>query len=93
MEAGIRTVKVPGGTKVIRAVCPGALCKMNGEVPGHTTAQDWSQGFALVYSDSKGDNIMPIEITNDRAVVAGQVFYKNESYLELLQEDLPHWRF
>lgn len=93
LDAGIRTVKVEGGTGVIRAVCPGALCKMDGSVPGHTTAQDWSQGFALVYSDSKGDNIMPIEISDNRAMVAGKPFQKNESYLELLQQDLAHWRF
>ncbi|MCK5613036.1 hypothetical protein KAR91_64785 [Candidatus Pacearchaeota archaeon] len=93
MEMGIRTIKVKGGTQVIKAVCPGALCMMDGTVPGHTTSQDWSQGFGMVYNDTKGHNIIPVEINNDRAVFGGKIYHKNYDYLEALQQDLTHWRF
>ena len=90
MEVVIKSRKVRGGNDFIRAVCFGALCKTDGTVPGHTTAQNWSKGFGIVFSDSDGDNITPVEIKNKRAVFPGHI-YKEIDFTPKMRQDLGHW--
>lgn len=92
-EWGIESVLGRFGPEVHRAICPGALCRMDGTVPGHVSAQDWSQGFAVVYHDTDGFNITPVEISEDRAIYGSLSYRKNWEYEELLRDDLSHWRY
>jgi len=92
MEFGIKTINTRKGTQVVRAVSPGCVCKIDGTVPGNVASQNWSQGFALVYSDEDGDNIVPIEVVNEKAQVEG-ISYKasDTEYINILRKDLGHW--
>lgn len=90
-EVVVKSRKVRGGIDHIRAVCFGALCMMDGTVPGHTSAQNWSKGFGIVFSDSEGDNIVPIEIKNKRAVFPGHI-YQEVDFLPVIRRDLSHWK-
>ena len=90
-EYVVRTRKASGGMQTTRAVCPGCLCKTDGTVPGHTTAQNWTQGFAVVYSDSSGDHIENVEIECGRAVFQGKV-YKAYDPTPDIKKDLGVWK-
>jgi len=92
MEFGIKTITTRKGVEVVRAVSPGCVCRIDGTVPGHVKSQNWSNGFAMVYSYKDGDNIVPIEVVNGRAQVEGISYRAEEQdYTELLRKDLGHW--
>lgn len=81
--------------KPIQAVCPGCLCRLTGEVPGHDPKrQDWAHGVAIIYSDeSTGfwDSDL-VKIFDGRAIVNG-VVVQGEDYTEELREVYPEYGY
>lgn len=58
--------------KTIFSMCPGAVCRMDGVVPGSTTKSNWNQGVAVIVR--KGDeliNVIHCPIEN------GKLFYND----------------
>lgn len=55
---------------------PGALCKIDGSVPGAVSVPDWQQGFGIVTydPDSTYHNITPIIIENGKASFRGKLY-------------------
>lgn len=65
VDMSYRTHRVRGGSEQVMAACPGAMCKLDGSVPGYgsgfdahgtavVTADPWQHGFAVVTYEETG---------------------------------------
>jgi len=81
-ESLTRTRHTRKGPSIIRAMCPGCGCRLDGEVPGHTLSQNWSQGLGIAHYDSGSYN--SIELVD---VKKGMLIYGGKQYFSLLDMD------
>jgi len=73
-EIAIRTIHTRDRSRVLEAICPGALCKVDGTVPGHTGKQQWSQGFAVAHHNYDGNyDVETIDVRDGKAWLGGQL--------------------
>ena len=81
-ESLTRTRHTRNGASIIKAVCPGCGCRLDGEVPGHTLSQNWSQGLAVAYyDDGVYSSIHSIDVKD------GMLVYGGKEYFSLLDMD------
>lgn len=81
-ESLTRTRHTRNGSSIIKAVCPGCGCRLDGEVPGHTLSQNWSQGLAVAYyDDGVYSSIHSIDVKD------GKLVYGGKQYFSLLDMD------
>ena len=81
-ESLTRTRHTRKGSSIIRAMCPGCGCRLDGEVPGHTLSQNWSHGLGIAHYDSGSYN--SIELID---VKKGTLIYGGKQYFSLLDMD------
>jgi hypothetical protein len=91
MELAVKTIPHRGGGRTVTAMSPGCLCKTDGTVPGSSARAQWQQGLAIVWYNETESYIQPVEITNGRAVVGGEMI-EACSYTEQLKQDTK-WAF
>lgn len=88
-----RTMYGSGDPKVISAICPGFLGRLDGEVPGRKNNQNWSQGMLVVYHTDEINNMIHIPIRGGKAVFDGYVVH-GEDWSDKIRRDLgDRWRF
>ena len=79
-----KTLWYHGESKVVQAFCPGAVCKIDGTVPGSEEEATWQQGVAFIEYDDYGHNIDFVGINNGSAYYRGKHFlwedYRNKLY-------------
>ena len=73
-EMATRIVRTRGEDKLLWALCPDCLCRLDYVVPGHQLGQNWNQGIAEIIWD--GENVSPalIPIHQGKAIYQGLVF-------------------
>ncbi len=87
VESHSKTIQVAGGSKIITAMSPGCLCRLDEAVPGFAgKPKNWQQGFGLVHKDEHGVAVTSIPILAGRAVLNQKVFV-GEDYTDKLVED------
>jgi hypothetical protein len=84
-----KIVRMRGEDKLIWALCPGALCRMDYVVPGHQLGQAWNQGIAEIIWD--GETVSPalIPIHQGKAIYQGLVF-EGDDRVEDLNADITN---
>ena len=76
------------GSSVIVAACSGCGCRLDGEVPGHTLSQNWSQGVTKVYYDNDMySSINLIDVQNGKIVDADKLYESNLN-MDALREEV-----
>lgn len=90
-EMSCKTIGTSGGMKTFAAFSPGTLARLDGIVPSVRAQEDWQQGFAMVYYDDHGFNIVPTSIDNGRCIYDGKVFTGQE-YVDRLDKETG-WKF
>ncbi len=83
VESHSKTVQTAKGQKIITAMSPGCLCRLDGVVPAFAGKPlNWQQGFGLVHKNGKDVTITAIPILNGKAVLNQKVLtgkdYKKE---------------
>lgn len=87
VESHSKTIQVAEGSKIITAMSPGCLCRLDDAVPGFAgKPKNWQQGFGLVHKDDKGVAVTSVPILNGRAILNQKVFV-GEDYTSKLSED------
>lgn len=76
VELAQRRVRSPNGPKMITAMSPGCLCRVDGAVPGVTKTPDWHHGVGLAYYDeeTKIEHMHVLQIFDGRLIFNGQIF-------------------
>lgn len=92
IEMVARQVRTRAGSRTVKTLCPGCVCRTDGAVPGSSRNANWQQGFAVV--DYTGDDWAPtfVEIRAGRAVFDGRVWV-GEDGIDALRADLPEWNW
>ena len=72
--------------KVIRAVCPGCLCHVDGRIPPVGRQTRWTNGFAVLWYDDKSEFIDTVPIVDNQAVYHGKSFKADSYYKEMIKE-------
>jgi hypothetical protein len=82
-----------GKMGTITTMCPGCLCRVDGEVPGHQRGQHWQQGFGTVVYEETGDlmTMYATPLRDGRAVWEGQVL-EGRDQINALRRDTG-WKF
>jgi hypothetical protein len=81
-ESLTRTRHTRKGASIIRAMCPGCGCRLDGEVPGHTLSQNWSHGLGIAHYDSSSySSVELVDVKN------GTLIYGGKQYFSLLDMD------
>lgn len=92
IERSTRTINERGGAKIITALSPGCLCRVDGVVPGHRLDQNWQQGLAVAHYTPDGWHaIETISIESGEAVWAGRVYTGDDSIDDLVED--TRWQF
>jgi hypothetical protein len=86
-EMATKIVRQGGKDRLIWALCPGALCRLDYVVPGHTLGQSWNQGIAEIVWDEEDVYPALIPIHQGRAIYQGLVF-EGSNRLQDLNEDI-----
>lgn len=72
--------------RVIRAVCPGCLCHVDGRVPPVGRQTRWTNGFAVLWYDDDTSYIDTVSIQDGKAVYHGKVFQEDSYYKKMIEE-------
>jgi len=92
IERATRTLDERDGSRVISAVSPGCLCRVDWTVPGHARGQNWQQGLSVAHYKPDGWHaIETINIDEGSAVWAGNV-YQSQDLLDQIRTDTG-WDF
>lgn len=84
VETAQRTLHGPGGRRVVTAMSPGSLCRVDGSVPGVSTRPDWQQGVGVAVQDETGhDHLVALPIVDGRVAWAGEVLQGAERVDEI----------
>lgn len=70
-ELVARRMKTHDGDVVYSAFCPGAVCHIDGRVPGSKSGDQWQQGIAVIEYTETEENIVPIAISDGRMIYNG----------------------
>lgn len=73
-----RRMKTHDGDLVYTAFCPGAVCHIDGRVPGSKSTDQWQQGLAVIEYTEHEENIIPIAIQDGRAIYNGKQWQARE---------------
>ena len=71
-EYACRTIHDTKGHRVIFAVSPGTLCRVDGAVPAASKRVDWQQGLAILVNDGNRTSCQLIPIDDGIAYIHGQ---------------------
>ena len=73
LELAQRRIQTPTGSRIITAMSPGCLCRVDGAVP-HAAGEplDWQQGLGLMYTGASEPALQLIPIHEGEAVVHGR---------------------
>lgn len=74
LEQAARTIYGRHGSRVVKSISLGTLCRTDGTVPGKKERVDWQQGFGIAHYDDECSDVTPISISNGRAIVLGEMF-------------------
>ena len=72
--------------------CPGALCRIDGTVPGSSIRHNWRQGIGVVDWSGRNVNITHIPINGGRAIWDSRV-YEARDRRDNLRADLSKWNW
>jgi len=78
-------------TEIFQVFSPGTLARIDGIVPSRKGKDNWQQGISFVEYTEDYFNILPISITNGKAIFNG-ILYEGEEYKEALRKDTK-WNF
>lgn len=70
-ESVTRRLKTNGEDLIYTAFCPGCACRIDGAVPGSKSDQQWQNGIAIIEYTEKGENIIPISISQGKMIYNG----------------------
>ena len=74
LEMASKNINSWAGHHVVRAVCGGCLCKLDGTVPGSNRNSQWQNGIVeIIHDDDTAYAINPILIENGSAVYNGNI--------------------
>lgn len=85
-ESASATHYIRDGVFHIRAYSFGAMCHLDGRVPGRQKKQDWTQGIGLVEYDAEGFTPHPIPIEAGRAIFWGARYTARERKADIERE-------
>jgi hypothetical protein len=94
-ETSTKVIKLRNRRYPIQAICPGCLCKTNGEVPGHNRkTTHWVQGIGEVFVDED----QWLFNYNGTIIHEGQAFYRGTLFtardrVEEIRATYPGWGF
>lgn len=72
LELAQRRIDTPAGAKVITAMSPGCLCRVDGVVPAATgDTLDWQHGLGLMYASRLGVHLQLAPILDGVTVIEG----------------------
>ena len=92
LEMASKSIESWGGRKVVRAVCGGCLCKLDGTVPGSTRNSQWQNGIVEIIHDNEAAYaINPILIENGGAVYNSKVVLGSEVTIQQAQKVLRNF--
>lgn len=72
--------------KIIRAVCPGCLCHVDGRVPPVGRQTRWTNGFSVLWYDNDDNFIDTVSIENNKANYHGKLFKTDSYYKNMMKE-------
>ena len=79
LEMASKNVESWSGNKVVRAVCSGCLCRLDGTVPGSNRHSQWQNGVAeIIHDNETAYAINPILIENGNAIYNGEMISGSE---------------
>lgn len=82
LEMASKNVESWSGCKVVRAVCAGCLCRLDGTVPGSGRNSQWQNGMVeIIHGIESAHAINQILIENNAAVYNGQLVTKDDSVI------------
>ena len=67
-ESVTRRLKTHEGDLIYSAFCPGCACRIDGNVPGSKSGDQWQNGIAIIEYTKDSENIIPIEISDGRMI-------------------------
>lgn len=74
LEMASKNVESWAGRRVVRAVCAGCLCKLDGTVPGSSRNSQWQNGIVeIIHDDEFAYAINPILIEGGSAIYNGEI--------------------
>jgi hypothetical protein len=84
-EYACKTIQGSGGNKIIEAMSPGCLCRLDGAVPhaAGSSVLDWQQGLGVVYKNVDMVHMNVLPIVNNQMVIHGKVFIGEDRIGEL----------
>jgi hypothetical protein len=87
-EYAARAIEYAGGQKVISAMSPGCLCRVDGAVPHNAGSSilDWQQGLGLVYKFGEQLSMQVVPIDKGRMVLHGKT-YTGVDHADLLRTE------
>lgn len=87
-EYAARAIEYAGGQKVISAMSPGCLCRVDGAVPHNAGSSllDWQQGLGVVYKFGEQLSMQVVPIDRGKMVLHGKT-YTGVDHSALLREE------
>ena len=75
-EMASKTVWGPKGRRLISAMSPGCLCRVDGAVPGVSSRPDWQQGFGVItrHRETGATTMHPVQIHDGIAMYGGKTY-------------------
>ena len=86
-EYACKTIQNSGGTKIIEAMSPGCLCRLDGAVPhaAGSSVLNWQQGLGLVHKNQDKLHMHVLPIVDNQIVIHGKAFTGEDRIDELRQ--------
>ena len=87
VESHSKTIQVASGSKIITAMSPGCLCRLDDAVPGFAgKPKNWQQGLGIVNKTKSGTSLLTVPIIKGEMVLNGEVFVGKDYVKQLSQE-------
>ena len=92
LEMASKNVESWAGSRVVRAVCGGCLCRLDGTVPGSNRHSQWQNGIVeIVHDNETAYAINPILIENGTAIYNGEMISGSEVTVQQAKKTLRNF--
>jgi len=92
LEMASKNVESWAGNRVVRAVCGGCLCRLDGTVPGSNRHSQWQNGIVeIVHDNETAYAINPILIENGTAIYNGEMISGSEVTVQQAKKTLRNF--
>lgn len=87
VESHSKTIQVAHGSKIITAMSPGCLCRLDDAVPGFAgKPKNWQQGLGIVNKTNSGTSLLTVPIIKGEMVLNGEVLVGRDYVKQLSKE-------